>query len=70
MKFYQFNEDTGLYEGEIFLDGDILPYISGVTTVVPPEYEQGEVPVFEIARQQWIVLPVSVIRQLLLGRKQ
>ena len=70
MKAYQFNESTGLYEGEIFEDSATLPYISGVTTVAPPEYGPGEVPVFEATGQQWTVLPVSVARQLLLGRNQ
>lgn len=70
MKAYQFNEYTGLYEGEIFEDGATLAYINGVTTIAQPDYGPGEVPVFEVAGQQWTVLPVSVARQLLLGRNQ
>jgi hypothetical protein len=70
MKAYQFNESTGLYEGEIFEERATLPYISGVTTIAPPEHGPGEVPVFDTAVEQWSVLPVSVARQLLMGRKQ
>jgi hypothetical protein len=70
MKAYQFNEETGLYEGEIFADSATLDYVGGITTVVPPEFGSGEVPVFEATGQQWTVLPVSVARQLLLGRNQ
>ena len=70
MKAYQFNEVTGLYEGEIFEDGDTLRYINGVTTIAPPECGAGQVPVFETTGQQWTVLPVSVARQLLLGRNK
>jgi len=68
MKAYQFNEDTGLYEGEIFAESATLAYTGGVTTIAPPEYGAGQVPVFDTTRQQWELLPVSVARQLLLGR--
>jgi hypothetical protein len=70
MKVYQFNEDTGLYEGEIFEDSGTLPYVDGVTTIAPPEYGAGQIPVFDCAAQQWELLPVAIARQLLLGRKQ
>ena len=69
MKAYQFNEDTGLYEGEIFADSATLTYVGGVTTVVPPEYGAGQVPVFDTTAQQWELLPVAIARQLLLGRR-
>lgn len=70
MKAYQFNEDTGLYEGEIFADSATLAYVGGVTTVAPPEYGVGQVPVFDTEAQQWELLPVSIARQLLLGKNQ
>jgi hypothetical protein len=70
MKAYQFNETSGLYEGEIFEDGATLPYINGVTTIAPPEYGAGQVPVFDTSAEQWTLLPVSVARQLLLGRNK
>ena len=70
MKAYQFNEDTGLYEGEIFADSATLAYMAGVTTVAPPTYGAGQVPVFDCAAQQWELLPVPIARQRLLGRKQ
>lgn len=70
MKAYQFNEETGLYEGEIFADSATLAYVSGVTTVAPPEYGTGQVPVFDCTAQQWELLPVAIARQLLLGIKQ
>lgn len=67
MKAYQFNEDTGLYEGEIFADSATLAYVNGVTTVAPPEYGTGQVPVFDCAAQQWELLPVTVARLNLLA---
>jgi hypothetical protein len=70
MKAYQFNEDSGLYEGEIFADSATLAYVAGVTTVAPPEYGAGQVPVFDSAAQQWELLSVAIARQLLLGRNQ
>jgi hypothetical protein len=62
LKAYQFNEDTGLYEGEIFADSATLAYLAGVTTVAPPEYGAGQVPVFDCAAQHWELLPVEVVR--------
>lgn len=70
MRAYQFNEDTGLYEGEIFEDRDKLVYVRGITTVAPPEYGAAQVPVFDTTAQQWELLQVAVARQLLLGRRQ
>ena len=67
MKAYQFNEDTGLYEGEIFADSATLAYTGGVTTLAPPEYGTGQVPVFDCAAQQWELLPVTVTRLNLLA---
>jgi hypothetical protein len=70
MKAYQFNEVTGLYEGEIFADSATLPYINGVTTIAPPEYGTGQVSVFNTEAQQWKLLPVAIARQLVLERNQ
>ena len=66
MKAYQFNESSGLYEGEIYEDSDTVKYISGVTSIAPPEYEAGQVAIFDAARQSWELLPLSIVRQRLL----
>jgi len=68
MKAYQFNQITGLYEGEIFAESDTVAYMNDVTVVAPPEYGAGQVPVFDTTAQQWELLPVAIARQLLLGR--
>lgn len=70
MKAYQYNETSGLYEGEIFTDNAAFVYIEGITTIAPPEYEVGQVPVFDATAQSWELLSVSVARLLLLGRNQ
>lgn len=70
MKAYQYNATTGLYEGEIFEDSGTLRYVEGVTTIAPPEHGPGLVPVFDTATQHWELVPLSIARQLLLGRSQ
>ncbi|BCS52483.1 hypothetical protein [Geobacter sp. SVR] len=65
MKTYLFNTDNGLYEGESFEEPDILRYEEGITTVPPPAYRHGQVPVFDRRRQVWEVIPIAIARQLL-----
>ncbi len=65
MKAYLFNEENGLYEGETFEEADMLKYEEGITPVPPPDYEHGQVPVFDRRENVWAVIPVSIARQLL-----
>ena len=65
MKIYQYNIETGVYEGELFEDGGNIQYSEGVTTIVPPLYETGQVPVFDMALNRWELLPIGTVRQLL-----
>ena len=65
MKAYLYNGETGLYEGETFEESAMLVYEDGITTVPPPDYVNGQVPVFNRGRQVWEVLPVAIVRQLL-----
>jgi hypothetical protein len=65
MKAYLFNTENGLYQGETFENADILQYEEGITTVPPPDYERGQVPVFDRRNNSWAVIPVSMARQLL-----
>jgi hypothetical protein len=65
MKAYLFHTENGLYEGETFEDADILAYEDGVTNIPPPDYEHGQVPVFDRQKGAWTVVPVTVVRQLL-----
>jgi len=58
MKIYLFCPETGLYQGEDFADAPPLcpgrealpPY---ATTVAPPPYGRGEVPVFSLSDNAW-----------------
>ncbi len=65
MKAYLFDTKTGLYEGETFEEPDMLEYEEGITTVPPPEYGHGEVPVYDRSRQTWEVIPMGIARRLL-----
>jgi len=65
MKVYLFNIDNGLYEGESFEDAAMLAYENGLTTIPPPDYEHGQVPVFDRQKKEWAVIPVSIAQQML-----
>ena len=68
MKIYLFNPDSGFYLGEDFSDD--LPICPGrealpahATTIAPPPYQSGEVPVFRSAENQWRITPVAALMQ-------
>ena len=65
MKTYLYNAENGLYAGETFAEPDMLQYEEGITTVPPPVYEHGHVPVFNRQMNSWAVIPVTIARQLL-----
>jgi len=65
MKVYQYNMESGVYAGELFEDSGNIQYSEGVTTIMPPPYEAGQVPVFDMTLNRWEVLPVATVRQLL-----
>jgi hypothetical protein len=65
MKIYLFDTASGLYEGESFESDDMLRFQEGITTIAPPIYQKGEVPVFDTEHQRWKVMPISLVRELL-----
>lgn len=65
MKVYLYNPETGLYEGETFEETAMLKNESGLTTAPPPDYDHGQVPVFDQQKSAWVVIPVTIARQLL-----
>jgi len=65
MKAYLYDPKTGVYEGETFEEVAILQYEDGLTVIQPPEYERGQVPVFDRQKNEWTVIPVGIARQLL-----
>jgi hypothetical protein len=65
MKAYLFNIENGLYEGETFEDAGMLQHEDGITPVSPPDYDHGQVPVFDSRKKVWAVIPASIAKQLL-----
>jgi hypothetical protein len=65
MKVYLFNTESGLYEGETFEEAGMLQYEEGITSIPPPDYEHGQVPVFDRSKNGWAVIPVTIAKQLL-----
>ncbi len=60
MKIYLFNPETGAYLGEDFADeappegsSHLIP--PDATTIAPPRFEHGQVPVFNAGEQRWEV---------------
>ena len=66
MKIYLFHPETGLYLGEDFADERAMQrgeYLvpPDATVVAPPPVQPGEMPVFDVGRQQWDVQPAPVV---------
>jgi hypothetical protein len=64
MKVYLFNSENGLYQGETFEDAGMLQKQDGITAISPPDYEHGQVPVFDRKKSEWAVIPVNIAKQL------
>ena len=67
MKIYLFDPESGIYQGEDFADD--LPMCPGrgavqphATTIEPPPYRRGEVPIFTVAENKWEIGHVSEAR--------
>ncbi|MDD2541519.1 MAG: hypothetical protein PHH28_10830 [Desulfuromonadaceae bacterium] len=65
MKVYLFNTHNGIFEGETFEEPDIVQYEEGMTPISPPEYEHGYVPIFDQKNNEWAVVPLTSVRELL-----
>ncbi|MDR3578936.1 MAG: hypothetical protein P4L44_03115 [Oryzomonas sp.] len=63
MKVYQFNPENGIYAGELFEESAMLEYVEGITTIAPPTYGPGQVPVFDPEKQAWETMPASLFRR-------
>jgi hypothetical protein len=65
MKAYMYDVESGLYEGETYENDDLIKYVDGLTTIVPPKHEKGQIPVFIHNSQRWSVVPLSEMRERL-----
>ena len=59
VRIYYFCSETGYYQGESFLSERDLEKVEGVTTVAPPHYAKGEVPIFDVSTQSWTLHKVQ-----------
>jgi hypothetical protein len=59
VRVYYFSPENGVYQGEGFEDKGQLDAVIGVTTVPPPVYGRGEVPVFDAMKQCWDIQQVA-----------
>lgn len=67
MKIYLFDNETGCYQGEDFADAPLdrsIPFsLAGATTVAPPPYGPGEIPVFRRLNADWAVNRIADLKR-------
>jgi hypothetical protein len=65
MKIHLFDPETGVYQGEDFSDDLSVCHeceeadASRATTIAPPPFSKGEVPVFKMAENEWEIRRVN-----------
>jgi hypothetical protein len=64
MKIHLFDPETGVYQGEDFSDDLSMRHegeadASHATTIAPPPFRKGEVPVFKMAENEWEIKQVN-----------
>lgn len=70
MKLYLFDSETGLYLGQDFGDKADINISEGVTDLTPPNYDHGEIPVFDFKIRKWVVVKTDKVRPMLLEKRQ
>lgn len=58
MKIYRFDPDTGIFQGEDFVDPSEFTTETGVTNVLPPEPVLGMIRCFDATATTWRLLPI------------
>jgi hypothetical protein len=66
MKIYLFDPESGIYLGEDFAEppffkGDPPVVPPDATTIAPPPYSRGEVPVFNVRQKRWEIRPIFAL---------
>lgn len=59
MRVYCYCPETGVYQGEDFLDKYPLDSVEGVTNLEPPQYSRDQVPVYDKALQCWNLIELT-----------
>lgn len=73
MKIYLFCPDTGLYQGEDFVDDGSMKkerqgLPAGATMLAPPACPPGNVPVFLVADNRWDIRDASFFAETVDGK--
>jgi hypothetical protein len=53
VRVYCYCPETGMYQGEDFMEDCRLDSIEGVTRIAPPTFVYGEVPMFDTSTKCW-----------------
>jgi hypothetical protein len=61
MRIYYFDTGTGIYQGESYEEEKQVNCIEGATTIAPPAYEKGQVPVYDPRTRCWDVKPKEIL---------
>ncbi len=63
-RVYYYSPETGVYQGEDFLDEREIDSTKGVTLLEPPLYGRGEVLIFDLISQCWNLVNINDIKKL------
>ncbi|MDD5286896.1 MAG: hypothetical protein PHD54_13660 [Desulfuromonadaceae bacterium] len=69
MKLYTFDTETGLYLGQDFGTQSDVNIDDGVTDIAPPEYEQGQTPVYDFEQQRWALFSIDKVTSVILQNR-
>jgi hypothetical protein len=59
VKIYFYDAETGVYQGEAFETEWLTSHPEGITTVPPPAYQPGHIPVFDQQKAHWTVVSIK-----------
>jgi len=62
VRVYYFCMETGVYQGAGFQDDDVFDESDGTTTVAPPDYGNGEIPVYDAVVARWDICTIAWVR--------
>jgi len=68
VRIYFFDAMTGIYQGEAFEEEILAERPDGVTSVPPPTYASGQVPVYDQSTACWALVTTDHARKLAVGR--
>lgn len=59
MRVYCYCPETGVYQGEDFLEECLLDCVEGVTKLAPPQYSRGLAPVYDKTLHCWNLIELT-----------